>query len=322
MTEVASHDPLGTAMEQSPGSDPAPSNGEGSPAGSDLFELDLAPGESREPAGQPEAAETPGEGETPPATETQAAETPETPEERDGRLRQEDYSRKTQTLARDREAHETRVADFERRQSEFLDLQRQAMQSQQGQQPNGQGTLSERIRATAAQTQDPDERNGYLFMADLTEMVETQRQTIEAQQKRLDEYGPHIYEASQASQRMTQEQNEQWKAGIRTQAVAARKVFSAEEMEQHEDFVTTNLVQGGINRATDKPYTVSELMSMATGKPIQEAQEAIEENRAAATGAKRGAAPPAPTPSPGPQGGPLTREQAVAEIRRTGRGLT
>jgi hypothetical protein len=275
MTETTNSDPMAFTDEQ-PTQEPQEAPREetlGDGIIGDTPELD-----SSEGTGQPEAV-----------TKTSPPEPEETPEERAGRLRQEDYTRKTTEVAEARRALEAERQEFLRQQQEWL-------QNQQAPRGEAQAGPADKFRTLANEAQralsdpsiDPAQKASLVAefqgLNELANLADKMGQFEAFMAQFQEQYEPQFQQTFQTVQQLTERQQSEASARIAGEMAEANQMFGEATVQKSADFIRRNY--GVENPATEKPYTIAELTSMATGQPLKVAQEATEANQRARRAAK------------------------------------
>lgn len=231
-------------------------------------------------------------------------------ERRAAGLRQADYTRKTQELAEQRRS-------FEQERERFQGLQQQWMsQLQQLQQPPSPGrTLSTQLEQAMA---DPNlsqaDRMGLNVLSYLNQTLESQSQTISQLRERLEKFEPTFQQTHQQVTALTQEQNEARVRQIQQQLDESYTLFGEEATQGAAEFVKRNL--GMRSPTSGEPYTIAELVGLATGKSRDETNLAQQTQRASRTNLKRVAANQGASHSlTESAAGPISRAEALRQIR-------
>jgi hypothetical protein len=304
------------STEQELPSGPAPED----TLGAGIFE------ESANLNAEPGAAE-----EQPQATDTLAAPVEDRPTgtidneslEQQG-LRQADYTKKTEQLAREREDFASQRAEVEQMRSQLIQQQTQQselLQRMTGQveQQNATPTTEDALQQQVNNAQTYEERQhaentlrGYQHLQE-----QNQNQITAALAQQREEILSAVQEQyGRPMQDFTNRQNEERVAHFRGQAEEARAAYG-EDVDRPEvvNFIRNNLGEKG---ADGQPLTIAQLVGMKTGKPAAERQEARAATRQQRFVAKGNVTPQgAQGANVTDRGGPLSRAEALAIIEST-----
>lgn len=236
-------------------------------------------------------------------------------------LRQADYTKKTEQLAREREEFQSRRAEVEHMRAQLIQQQQQQaelLQRMTGQveQQNAPLSTEEALQLQVQNAQTYEERHhaentlrGYQHLQEqnqnqITAALAQQREEILAAVQ--EQYGTTL-------QQFTKRQNQERINHYRTQAEEARAAYG-EDVDRSDviNFVRNNLGEKG---ADGEVLTIAQLVGMKTGKPAAERQAARAEQRAQRFVAKGNVTPRgAQGANVTDKGGPLTRAEALAII--------
>lgn len=285
------------------------------------FELDKAPGEpSDDTDGQSneQTAVAQAEGDTP-ADTLESNATPE--EDRDGRLRHDDYTRKTTALAQEREAFAQEKLEYAQAQTEAL-----RQQAQQGPAESQHVTRSQQIRQQLSATPDYSEATPHGIsaaerrgMEEIADMLEGAAQTVYALndlQSRFDALEASTQQTGQAVSSITEAENSVRAEKMLKQLRDAKELYGDSAVTDNIEAIRRNI--NAVNPDTGQPLTVAEIVGRWTGKSVEGARAALEANRQGVRDAKAGAALPGASVGTGDtNAGKLTQAQAVAMIAST-----
>lgn len=230
---------------------------------------------------------------------------PSTDESEDTLLRA-DYSRKTMALADDRRAFEAEKAEWLTGREQAIDERQRADIPQNG------ATTADQFEQAASVAESADQRRGLMFMANQERTITELKDTVSGLVTRLEQVEPQVKEVTQATEELTQEQNDAITKRVGDQAKTAVTAFGKDSVSKARNFILRNL--NTINDGTNEPYTVPELVAMHSGKPLATAQAAVEKQAEQRRAAKSKVAPTSPTHGQGNAGGYQTREAAVRDI--------
>lgn len=236
-------------------------------------------------------------------------------------LRQADYTKKTEQLAREREEFAAQRAEVEQMRAQLIQQQTQQaelLQRMTGQveQQTAPPTTEQALQQQVANAQTYEERQhaentlrGYQHLQEqnqnqITAALAQQREEILAAVQ--EQYGAPL-------QDFTARQNEERVSHFRAQAEEARAAYG-DTVDQPEvvNFIRNNLGEKG---ADGQPLTIAQLVGMKTGKPAAERQEARAATRQQRFVAKGNVSPQsAQGANVTDKGGPLTRAEALAII--------
>tara|TARA_B100001123_G_scaffold422752_1_gene532089 strand:+ start:1607 stop:2545 length:939 start_codon:yes stop_codon:yes gene_type:complete len=238
----------------------------------------------------------------------------DTQEQEAGYLRHQDYTRKTMDVAEERRQLQADREAFLKQQQEFQEAQRAQPQPQQGLTP----TLSQQLRQSASSLELSEaDRVGINVVAQLAETVEGLQQENRQLIQRLEGVEPQVHQLGQATQTLTQQNEAASQRQLQQQSQEAVELFGNEIVgnQRIEAFVAHNLNTS--NPATGEPFTVAELVGIATGRSIDEARQGRQQTQGQRQQAKRQAHAGATPSSPAQSSGPISREQSLAEIAQT-----
>lgn len=288
-------------------SDPAVSDGQPSESPADETSFGMITDEVPQDNSQSEP-ESP-EGHT--EDDAKSSETNVAPDERErGYMRQQDYSRKTADLAREREALQAERETFrkelqEQFQKQFEELRSQAVPQQQ----QHDGQLTQLLNDPNLSPQD---RAGVQTLMEIRQAQAELAQQIQDFQQFREQLEPQFQEYSQTVQGLTKAQQEAQAKELRAQGQEAVEMFGEDAVRESVDFIQRN--HGAVNPRTQKPYTVAELVGLATGRTAEQAQQAREGNQGRRRAAQKTAAANGSTPSSVGTKGAYSRSDAIAEI--------
>lgn len=239
-------------------------------------------------------------------------------------LRQADYTKKTEQLAREREEFTSQRAEVEQMRTQLIQQQTQQaelLQRMTGQveQQNAPPTTEQALEQQVHNAQTVEERQhaentlrGYQHLQEqnqtqITAALATQKEEILASVR--EQFGQPLED-------FTNRQNQERISHYRGQAEDARAAYGdAVDQPEVVNFIRNNLGEKG---ADGKPLSITELVGMKTGQPAAERQAARAETRQQRYVAKGNVTPPG---SQGAnvvdKGGPLTRAEALAIIEST-----
>jgi len=296
------------------------------------FLSDKAPGESGPVEGDPEGSEATGEGE--PIAEPEPASTDlnalsldnisaaQLRQLQDGNLRQSDYSRKTDDLSKGQKTLADEKAAFLQEQKDFHAAQLEAARAPQQQTELSQSAnLRQMLQNTPAQSDaNPQglsaaDRQGYEYLAGIMEQNETLNTTVQGLQKQVEEMSPQFEETSQTVNQLTEAKNKAQIDDYKTQVTEADRLFGEGQSKLHGKFVVNNL--GQINPATNEPFTIPELVGMASGKTVAEAEKARAANKTTRQRTKQSVAPAQSPSLVDAEGANISEAAAIAEIGKT-----
>ena len=227
-------------------------------------------------------------------------------EHHNGYLRQSDYTKGMQGIARDREALQAERAAWEQQVAYT-----QAQQPAEGLPSDAPSSQYVQLAAQALQQPDlsPEDRAGLnTIYAMAYEMERTQ-----AELGRLQELEAQFQQTQQSVWQLSDAQLQTQTKAIQTQIDEANKIFGDESVQLSSDFIRRNF--GDMNPVTGSVCTIAELVGLATNKPVEEAAGARGRTQATRQRLKQGIAGSA-QPSAAPNGkGKLSRDEAIAEIK-------
>ena len=249
------------------------------------------------------------------AAETAAAKT-DTPaasdDDRDGRLRWDDYTRKTQVLADQQRAFEAEREAERQRMTE----ERQAV-LQQVQAPPPPLSRSQQLQQAMA---DPDltteDRAGLGFIHGLAQQAEYQEDIIVNLTQRLAQIEPQVQQTGQTLGSIAQQADNERAQVIRAQVDEAIQMFGQETAQAAYQFIQNNLRDDIVNPQTDAPFTVAELVGRHSGHTAGEAQNGRAKTRQQRQAAKQQTAPAGAThPAQAEPEGPISKTEALRLIK-------
>ena len=179
-------------------------------------------------------------------------------------------------------------------------------------------TLSQQLRQSASSLELSEaDRVGINVVAQLAETVEGLQQENRQLIQRLEGVEPQVHQLGQATQTLTQQNEAASQRQLQQQSQEAVELFGNEIVgnQRIEAFVAHNLNTS--NPATGEPFTVAELVGIATGRSIDEARQGRQQTQGQRQQAKRQAHAGATPSSPAQSSGPISREQSLAEIAQT-----
>lgn len=235
----------------------------------------------------------------------------ETEEERQGRLRYEDYTRKRQQDAEDRRRWEEQL-----RQREAALVEREQASQQPPQQQNG---VQSRLEQLANDPNlDPQSRAGVQVLHDLQTTVNDQAQVIQELRSQMEQFGPRLEQTSRVAQQFTAEQEAQIQSVAAEQLAEAQTALGADTVRQWGHMVKQAFFPSGDIASWSppvdpqgNPLTMAEYLSRVSGKQLESQQSVIQGNSQARSRAKtRASAQGADTTAP--DAGPISREEALA----------
>ena len=223
-----------------------------------------------------------------------------------GYLRQSDYTKGKQEIAREREALQAERAAWEQ---QIAYAQAQAPVEGGGE--NSSASQYVQLAAQALQQPDlsPEDRAGLnTIYAMAYEMEKTQ-----AELGRLQQLEAQFQQTQQDVLQLSDAQLQTQTKAIQGQIDEAKEIFGEESVSLSSDFIRRNF--GDTNPVTGAEFTVAELVGLATNKTAEEAAGARGRTQATRQRLKQGIAGSA-QPSAAPNGkGKLSRDEAIAEIK-------
>lgn len=267
--------------------------------------------------GQPDDAKT---------QETPAPTTEKTPpdEQERGYLRQADYTRKTQELARQREAFQ---ADMAQKQKEMDERIRQltALPQRQTEPPKDpMGQYAAMLQQRMADPSAPPEAraNAQWELQGIQAVQQAIQQAIEAAVGPLKEGLQALPTLQQQLQGFTQAQQQEQLRILQEQKEAAIEAYGDEIYNAWAPKLAGLVVQNGryvpiADPVTGDPMTLAELIGRLSGKAAAGVNEVKDATRNARTAAKRQAGFRSVQPPVQTKGGHWEREDAIALIRQT-----
>jgi len=268
-------------------------------------------------------ADTPDEDPEPPTEHPDEAPSSSTidPEEQNrGYLRQQDYTRKTQSLADERRSFEAERQQFQAEMREQREQMQQVLQ--QVQQPQNQGFASQLDALAQDPNLAPADRKGVEVLQNMARTLDELRTENTTLREKVNQIEPQFQQTAQTVQSMTARQQEQMLRSVQTQLEEAKQMFGDETVSSQMDFVRKLAVENGnwnpgVNPKTGQQYTVAELVAWGAGIQAEETRQARSDRTAASRTAKRSVAPQ------GAQGPSKSRsstyEDALSEIEATQR---
>ena len=238
--------------------------------------------------------------------------------DREGTLRWQDYTRKTQDLADER-----RKFDQERQQW-YAEREKALQQRQQapappppaGQAPATMGSLAQQIEQAMLNPElSGNERVGLQVIGNMARELDQAKAALDELRQFRQQAAPQLQQAQRAAQSLTQRQNQEQMRVLARQYREAQDTFGPEALQGSRDFIKRNLQ--ALNPRTKEPYTISELVAMATGRSVEEAQTARQGAKQQRTAAKKRVAPQGAHPAQEPDAGPLSKQDALAAIAAT-----
>ena len=236
-----------------------------------------------------------------------------------GYLRQQDYTRKTQELADQRRADEATRQAFQ----EEMAASREQMQQvlQRADQPQAQGYASQFDGLLQDPNLSPEDRRGVAVLQGMAQEMDGLKQTNEQLVQKLAELEPQFAQANQAVQNFSERQHNETLREVNAQLDEANSIFGKDAVDEQMPFVRRMTVTDGswspeVNPRTQQPYTVAELVSLGSGKAIEDSQKAIAAQKNGKKEAQGKVAPQGSHPVT-PPSGPLTQADALAEIEAT-----
>ena len=239
-----------------------------------------------------------------PAPKTTTNDTLDADEQHNGYLRQSDYTKGKQELARDREALQAERSAWE---------QQATYSQQQAQELPSDAPSSQYVQLAAQALQQPDlspeDRAGLnTIYAMAYEMERTQ-----AELGRLQGLEAQFQQTQQSVWQLSDAQLQTQTKAIQAQIDEANKIFGDESVQLSSDFIKRNF--GDMNPVTGSEFTIAELVGLATNKTVEEAAGARGRTQATRQRLKQGIAG-STQPSSAPNGkAKLSRDEAIAEIK-------
>lgn len=239
-------------------------------------------------------------------------------EQHKGYLRYSDYTRKAQDLADQRkqlEQEQKRLADERNNwlsQREQL-LQQQAQQQGSSDQPT---SLVQRLEGVM-QSPDvsPQDRAGLQVITDIARENEQLKGQLTQLQQQFEQVAPQVETVSQQASKLTEQQNKQLVDSLKKQYSEAVSLFGEDAARSSMEFIRRNIQTPNPN--TGEPYTIAELVAMATGKSMDEVRDARASTRNQRQKAKKDVSSHGAHPQTQPTGENWSRSQALAAIRQT-----
>lgn len=250
----------------------------------------------------------------------------ETAEERDGRMRMQDYTRKTTELAEQRRAFEQQQQAFQQQQQAWLTQQQEQLQKLQT--PAGEPSRSAQIRQLAADPNlTPSDRQGLGVIADMAQQLEESQQQYADLRTQLEQITPQVQQTGQAVSQLSAGQSATQLKQIAEQRKEAIDLFGQETYDQTVKVIGPLFIRDGkfqppMNDASGEPFTVAEMIGRMSGKDIEQARAARNGNDRSRRGARQVAAARGVAPGASEGSGTQSREQAIAEMRRNDPTLT
>ena len=227
-------------------------------------------------------------------------------EHHNGYLRQSDYTKGMQGIARDREALQAERAAWEQQVAYT-----QAQQPAEGLPSDAPSSQYVQLAAQALQQPDlsPEDRAGLnTIYAMAYEMERTQ-----AELGRLQELEAQFQQTQQSVWQLSDAQLQTKTKAIQTQIDEANEIFGDESVTLSSEFIKRNF--GDTNPVTGSEFTIAELVGLATNKTVEEAAGARGRTQATRQRLKQGIAG-STQPSSAPNGkAKLSRDEAIAEIK-------
>ena len=227
-------------------------------------------------------------------------------EHHNGYLRQSDYTKGMQGIARDREALQAERAAWEQQVAYT-----QAQQPAEGLPSDAPSSQYVQLAAQALQQPDlsPEDRAGLNTIYALAyEMESTQ-----AELGRLQELEAQFQQTQQSVWQLSDAQLQTKTKAIQTQIDEANEIFGDESGTLSSEFIKRNF--GDTNPVTGSEFTIADLVGLATNKTVEEAAGARGRTQATRQRLKQGIAGSA-QPSAATNGkGKLSRDEAIAEIK-------
>ena len=250
--------------------------------------------------GHPENAKTTSTDDTPDPVETER-----------GYLRQQDYTRKTEELAQERRDFQ---AEREAFRTEMAQLRQQMQQTQQAPVQQQNGLVGQLQQVMNDPNLSPEDRAGLNVIRGLAEEVEAYEQELSELRQIRDQF----QQTSQVVQGLTQQQQQAQLNMVRNQMDEARQMFGEDVVQGAMGAIRRLGVENGqwnpeTNPSTGKPYTISEIVAMATGRTAEDRKAAVEANRNGRVQAKHRVAANG-SQSGNPPKSFLTPAEAMAEI--------
>jgi hypothetical protein len=234
------------------------------------------------------------------------------PDRQGGELRQADYTRKMQDHADNVRRWEAERADQQR----VMDDQRSQL-TQAASQPQYQPVLNTQADALSQAALDPSlsatERAGLNVLAETQRATEELRGQVAEFQRFRDELSPQFQQTQDTLAGFTQDRQDSRDSELRLQGEAAIGLFGEQAVSDNVAFIRQNIEM--MNPRTNKTYTVSELVGMATGKVAEETQQARSNTRDEQGRFKSQAGTNGSTPHV--EGTYSSQEDAMSEIANT-----
>ena len=311
--------------------DPATTDGQATeaPAAPDSPEMGMGAIESATPLGAPDGGDgqtdegeaAAGDDKTPSTTDNQdtgAATDDDSADSAAGGLRRDDYTRKTTALADRNRQVDAREAALEQREKAIAAREQGGGQPQDGQpapayQPPSR--LAQLQQALTNPDMDGDTRQGLQYIYGLEERNEANETRMAQQETRINTLEAQVKQASEGTQALTEDANAQRQQAIQLEIDEAAEIFGNEAVDGSKAYIRRNI--GSVNRKTGKPFTIAELVARDTETTVEDARQARQQERQNRGQAKRQASSQAAGATTPDTGGYLTKEQALAEMRKT-----
>ena len=311
---MAEADPQVEAGSAEPAASEAPKPYTGMGAGFLETPAKTAPGPTD---GHPDDAKT---------QETPASTTEKTPpaEQERGYLRQEDYSRKTKELARQREAFQAEMAQKQREMDARI-RQLTALPQRQTEPPKDpMGQYAAMLQQRMADPSAPPETraNAQWELQGIQAVQQAIQQAIESAVGPLKEGLQALPTLQQQLQGFTQAQQQEQLRILQEQKEAAIEAYGEEVYNAWAPKLAGLVVQGGryvpvADPVTGDPMTLAELIGRLSGKNAAKVNGVKDATRTARTAAKRQAGFHSVQPPVQTKDGTLSRDDAIAMIRQT-----
>jgi len=238
----------------------------------------------------------------------------QTEEQREGTLRWDDWTRKTQDIGDERRLLADEKATFRQEREQWITDREQRLVEQAP--SDGQASRADQFEQAAQMSDDPDQRRGLVYMADQERTITELKSQVGTLMERFEEINPRVEATERAANELTEEQNQALQKQIVDETQIAKGAFGVEAVAAARNFILRNL--NTLNDKTGEVFSVSELVAMHSGKPLQETLQAVEKQREARATAKRQASSTTQTHGESAGNGFISRAEAVEQIRNGG----
>jgi len=255
----------------------------------------------------------------PPPAANAGAETspdPSSAESREGGLRWDDYTRKTQEHSDNVRAHEQEKRDWHaNRERDAQTAPALPAQTESAAAPDGYAQISEIAQRSGMDSDEERAARGLFEIARAG--VQPEIDALKQELAGLKQFQAEFVEVKQNAAQAAEGIKSQTRERVQAQLREAMDAFGSQRVQDAVPFTQTLMDAGTINNDTGKPYTVSEATAMFHKTTIEDAKQAKTANGQVRRQARGPGVATGTTNAPGTAPGPISKSEALAVIDGT-----